>query len=746
MASFPSDSANEGLERELLGAIPEGLRQALEQLDARLRRAVAEAQEVFGPEAAGDPYRGLYVNRADVSRLLDREASEPLFATGAVAHGSILGALAETSMWGRLARAFGLLPFDLDVVLLALAPEVDLRYERLFAYLQDDVARKRPSVDLALNLLCGSAASKLAHRPRFAADAPLVRQNVIQLVADPANPAPLLSQAIRLDDQIIRLLLKQPGLDPRLTRFCRIVKSSAEADRERVRPTLVRLCEGVKRRQGSICLYFEGHRGAGQLEAAEALASVLWAPFLSFDVGRVPVTDADFDVVIKVVMREARLRVAILYVELPDDFAAAPHTGAARLLWAALAEQPGITIVAGAAPWSPTPLGPRGVLTIPFFIPDYVDRLILWTNRLDRTGIVIDDDGRSALADRFRLTSAQIDDAVARAVNHARWREAVAELEVEGSVEAGFVDPEAYAEVAAGAVPTLADLFDAARHESGHELAELARKIEPTHTWHQLVLPKDSLDQLEEICQQVEHRHVVLDEWGFGATLALGKGVNALFFGPSGTGKTTAASVIAKQLGLDIYQIDLARIFSKFIGDTEKMLARIFSAAEDANAILFFDEADALFGKRSEVRDSHDRYANVEIAYLLQRIEQYEGVAILATNLRKNMDDAFLRRLQFVVEFPFPDETARAQIWRIHFPPQAPRDPSIDFASLGKHFRISGGNIKNIVVAAAYAAATDGAPIGMSHLTAAARREYQKLGMLLGAAELGPFAVEMAKT
>ena len=170
--------------------------------------------------------------------------------------------------------------------------------------------------------------------------------------------------------------------------------------------------------------------------------------------------------------------------------------------------------------------------------------------------------------------------------------------------------------------------------------------------------------QLQEICQRVAHRQRVLDEWGFGAKLSLGKGVTALFAGPSGTGKTMAAEMIANALGLDLYKIDLAGVVSKYIGETEKNLDRIFTAAENANAILFFDEADALFGKRSEVRDSHDRYANIEISYLLQKMEEYDGIAILATNLRQNLDEAFVRRLAFTVHFPFPDEESRRRIWR----------------------------------------------------------------------------------
>jgi SpoVK/Ycf46/Vps4 family AAA+-type ATPase len=244
---------------------------------------------------------------------------------------------------------------------------------------------------------------------------------------------------------------------------------------------------------------------------------------------------------------------------------------------------------------------------------------------------------------------------------------------------------------------------------------------------------------LREICQRVVHGYRVLSEWGFGRKLSLGKGVNALFAGPSGTGKTMAAEIIANALQLDLYKIDLSGVVSKYIGETEKNLGRIFAAAENANAILFFDEADALFGKRSEVHDSHDRYANIEISYLLQKMEEYEGITIMATNLRQNLDESFVRRLAFTIYFPFPDEVDRRRIWDGIWPVETPVARDIDLDFLAHQFKLSGGNIKNIALAAAFLAAEDGGMVTMAHLIHATRREYQKLGKPLGAAELGSF-------
>ena len=245
--------------------------------------------------------------------------------------------------------------------------------------------------------------------------------------------------------------------------------------------------------------------------------------------------------------------------------------------------------------------------------------------------------------------------------------------------------------------------------------------------------------QLREICNQVKYRARVYDEWGFDRKLSLGKGLNVLFTGPSGTGKTMAAEIMAGELGLDLYKIDLSTVVSKYIGETEKNLDRIFSEARDSNSILFFDEADALFGKRSEVRDSHDRYANIEISYLLQKMEEYDGIVILATNLQKNLDEAFARRMHFCVEFPFPQEADRLRIWQRIFPQEAPLSGDVDLSFMARQFKMTGGNIKNIAIAAAFMAAVNGGSINVEHLIKATKREYQKIGRLCTEADFAAY-------
>jgi SpoVK/Ycf46/Vps4 family AAA+-type ATPase len=342
-----------------------------------------------------------------------------------------------------------------------------------------------------------------------------------------------------------------------------------------------------------------------------------------------------------------------------------------------------------------------------------------WIAALDRACLPMSDSDVSLLAERFRLTPAQAFEAVAAAIHRSRWRAAV---EGRGIEEA---------------LPVMQDLVLSARDQGGHELATLARRIEPKRSWADIVLPEEPLTQLQEICARVQCHRRVLHDWGFDRRLSLGKGVTALFRGPSGTGKTLAAEIIAHELGLYLYKIDLSTVVSKYIGETEKNLSRVFAAARDANAVLFFDEADALFGKRSEVNDSHDRYANLEISYLLQKMEEFDGLAILATNLHGNMDEAFIRRLTFSVHFPFPSIAEQLRIWSTIWPKETPLSSRLDFAKLAREFPLSGGNVKNIALSAAYcAAASRSECVTAEHIRHALQREYQKLGKTLKPHEL----------
>jgi hypothetical protein len=283
-----------------------------------------------------------------------------------------------------------------------------------------------------------------------------------------------------------------------------------------------------------------------------------------------------------------------------------------------------------------------------------------------------------------------------------------------------------------------ADLQAGARAQNAAGLERLARRVEARAGWTDLVLPPVVVGQLSDLVSRTRFRERVLDGWAMGER-SRGRGITALFAGESGTGKTLSAEVLAGELGLDLYVIDLSTVVDKYIGETEKHLDRIFAEADRVNGVLLFDEADALFGKRSDVRDSHDRYANVEVAYLLQRMERFDGLAFLTTNLRSNLDEAFTRRLDAIVDFPMPDESDRRRLWDLHLRPGVPRAADLDLDFLARSFRISGGNIRNITLAAAFRAAAADRPVEMADLIRATDGEYRKLGHLCVADEFGPY-------
>jgi MoxR-like ATPase len=612
-----------------------------------------------------------------------------------------------------------LAPFDVDVVLIALAPELDLRYERLFAYLQDDVTKKRPSVDLALNLLAPSAEARLTLRHRFLPSAPLLRHHLLQLFDDPSHAQPpLLSKYLKLDERVVDHLLGCDDPDRRLAPFAShdVSVPSLEAlcipsETKRCLALLFAKPMAVGER---LLVYLQGPSGVGKATAVSASCANVGRRLLVLDVERLAAAEeGTFATLVAVAAREAVLRNAMLYWDRFDALLGDEKASRRALFARTLVEGQGVAFLAGAGPWEPVPELARVPLAwLDFPRPDASDRARLWERALDGEGSLARGAGVAILAGRFRLTGGQIHAAAQSARDLARWR-----------------DP--------GGSLTVDDLAAACRLHSNRRLATLARKIAPHYAWGDIVLPADRLQQLRDVCSYVTYRARVYDEWGFDRKLSLGKGLNVLFAGPSGTGKTMAGEIIAGELGLDLYKIDLSAVVSKYIGETEKNLARIFAEAETSNAILFFDEADALFGKRSEVHDSHDRYANVEIAYLLQRMEEYEGVVILATNLRKNMDEAFVRRMHFTIEFPFPGEAERRRIWEGIWPTGLPRSETVDLDVMARRFEVAGGSIRNIALAAAFLAAANGQVVTMDHLLRATRREYQKMGKVVMEGEFG---------
>ena len=707
----------------------EHLRDEFERLDLILESAIQRFRAERRNGNAED-FRALYISDEEIDRLLH---SDEGWTEGQVASREQAGALrneidariADTAgtptrlRLSHLCSVFGLNPLERDLVLLALAPEVDLRYQRLFAYLQDDVSRKRPTLDLGLRLFCSNIDERIEARALLAESAPLVAMCLLELQEDPQErAAPLLERYLRLDDRVADFLLGSDRLDGRLYSNLRVASCIAPSRdlQELVIPeelaARLRKFSLIDSRRPTVCL-FQGPQGAGKKLAAEGICRELGRSMIVADVPAMLASGMPFQKLFRLVMREVRLYGSILYLDRWHEVIADDHQrlAAIRSIEQELERFPALIVMGSQSAWQPDAPGIYDFISIEFPLPDERLRRRIWQTHLSNGHGISDCVDSDYLAGAFRFTGGQI----SRAIAHAKRK--------------------AHLEHGLDYQLTMEDLAGGCRLESRQHLIAFSKKITSLRAWPDLVVPKDTLAQLRELCQQVRYRAEVFGNWGFNQKVSLGKGLIALFTGPSGTGKTLSAEILANELGLDLYKVDLSSVVSKYIGETEKNLSRVFQDAQTSNAILFFDEADALFGKRSEVKDAHDRYANIEINYLLQQVEEYEGVIILATNLSKNIDAAFQRRIHFCVEFPFPDENNRAHIWRGIFPSQAPLGSDIDLEFLSRKFKIAGGNIKNVALAAAFLAAEAGSPIKMEHLILALKREYQKLGKVCERAE-----------
>ena len=686
-------------------APPTDIRAALFRLDLRLRLAVDSFRAELA-ERARDPFRGLYISDADVDELL---ASAPASELAQQLLDEQVGPV--PARLRRVTELFELDTFEREVLLVCLAPDVDLRYERLYAYLQDDVSRRRPTVDLALRLLGasgrdGSADSRTALGP----GGRLTRRGLLTPPPseEPAH-ASLLARPLRIEERVVDYLVGSDRLDVRLEPFAELFAADDGAAEWSLpgdlRAGLVRLLQDPIDR-GRL-LYLCGPAGAAKRGTARAACAQAGRSMLLVDVHALLAAYGErAGSILAAGVREALLQQAVLGLDgfdvlLSDEPSASLALGSLRRM---LADSRGTALLLGELRWEPTAWLPtRAGLRLDLPALAAGDRVRLWRSQVDGQ---LPSDAVAELAARYRL----VEDADIRAVTtEARSR---ADLRGAGTVE-------------------LDDVRDAARTIATPPLEGLARHIEPKYSWDDIILPADGLAQLREMCSRARHQMTVLETWGYGRKHARRRGTTALFAGPPGTGKTMAAEIVAGSLGLDLYRIDLAAVVSKYIGETEKNLERIFRAADQGDAVLLFDEADAIFGKRSEVRDARDRYANVEVAYLLQRLETYEGLAVLTTNLRGNIDEAFVRRLDCVLEFPLPEEAERLQIWRRAVPVEAPVADDADLAFLARKFKLAGGHIRNIALTAAFLAAEDEASIGMKHLARATRREYQKLGKLV---------------
>ncbi len=621
----------------------------------------------------------------------------------------------------QLTHMFGLSWLEVQSLIICIAPELRRSYDRIYAYLQDDITRKRPSIDLVLDLLSDDEQERWRMRRNLSTGAGLFRHNLLHIDTDLQSPSGSsgLARFLQLDMRILQYLLGNNAIDHSLENIVSIVQPDTggleqypDLHHKKVADRLVEhyfLHKDGGERQLLFQLY--GPEGVGKKTLALHICQRIGCPLLVVDIPALMAHPLGYEKLIKMVCRESLLQQASLYFENIECLFSSEIVSNVQLdiLYKCLYEYGWLSFTAASSRPSQglLPIN-RGVsldsYELDLAIPDETTSENIWRKQLESAPVVDEKDTSRVLATMFRLTPGQIKHAVFSA-----------ELDRLSSLKAK-VDLEM--------------LSAGCRKESSQGLSHLATKVAPRYVWADLVLPEETKSILHSVCTQVRHQHQVFSQWGFAKKLAYGRGLSVMFSGSPGTGKTMAAQVMANDLQLDLYKIDLSGVVSKYIGETEKNLNRIFNEAEKSNAILFFDEADALFGKRTEVTDAHDRYANIEVSFLLQKIEEHNGIVILATNFRNNMDDAFVRRIRFIAEFPFPDQASRLKIWQKGLPAEAPLQENVDFDWLAGKIKVSGGSIKNIVLNAAFYAAEDEAPIDMKHMLKSSRLEFQKLGKL----------------
>jgi hypothetical protein len=671
--------------------------------------------------------------------VTDDDPAHSLIAHAAATRTAVLAAQAAGTRLPLLALCRNLRLDDaaVGVLMLAIAPHVARHYEDVFAWLQGDAALRAPQLDLALALLATTTADRLRLREQLAAG-PLLSSGFVWL-ADPPD-GPRLAEPARLivaSPRLLRFLCDHPGAEPEVEAVRArppLPPTTAALERalEPLRdPLRVALASGTAARSAAPVAVIQTEDGASALAGAARLADELGHPALLVDLCRLgrlagsagsagsggsagstrpTAIPSSVEATLKAVFDEARLQRAVLAIAGYDDLPAATRDAALAATAGEIERFDGPVLVIVNAPFDLRhELAHRAVVTLAVAPPDADERAALWRDQLGRRPTAATD--LVDLARSFRLGASQIRDG-ARLV--------------------------ATLDDTAGARPE--HLRAAGRAQSRHQLGDLAQVVAPWGRWQDLVVPQSSVERLRDIIDALHHRETVFATWGLGGKVAVWRRVTALFAGPPGTGKTLSASLIAQALGLDLYRIDLSSVVSKYIGETEKNLDRVFRAAHRSNAILFFDEADALFGKRTDVKDAHDRYANVETSYLLQKLESFEGLAILATNYKKNLDAAFLRRIDVVVDFPMPGKDERRRLWRTLVPEQMPLGPDVDLDFLADRFELSGGLIMNAIQAAATRAAAAHQPIGMVPLLRGVRDELHKQGKLISRDDLGPFA------
>lgn len=589
-----------------------------------------------------------------------------------------------------LCQTFGLTPFERDLLLFCAGLELDSGFIALCRLAQSETPHPSVTFSLALASLPNS------HWSAILPESPLRYWRMIEV-----TPREVLALSpLRLDERILHYLTGMSYLDDRLVGLVEPITASGELPQSH-QAIVERILQHWRQHNSTHTgIYLTGAEDAGKLTIAAAVCDPFGMRLYRLRAADIPASITEREALARLWEREAILSNCALVIDC-DGLDQAEMARSLRFI--ERLRSPLIVLSR-----EPLKTQQRSLLRIEVHKPSTTEQYLLWQSSLG--SLANDLNGQlEPLVMQFNLSPQHIQTAC---------------LEV-ATPNASNTTPKTLVQT----------LWDACRSQARSRLEDLAQRIEPAATWEDLVLPDLQLQTLRQISAHLRQRSRVYETWGFSSKGDRGLGISALFAGMSGTGKTMAAEVLAHELRLDLYRIDLSSVVSKYIGETEKNLRRVFDAAETGGAILLFDEADALFGKRSEVKDSHDRYANIEVSYLLQRMEAYRGLAILTTNLKSAIDHAFLRRIRFIVQFPFPDAAQRAEIWRRIFPVQTPID-GLDVIKLGR-LNVAGGNIRNIALNAAFLAADAGESVQMRHLLQAAQSEYTKLEKSLTNAEIG---------
>lgn len=676
--------------------------------------------------------KGLVISKEEMTQIMDTLTSEKVQQWGEGCLQKINAAQAYIDRRKQISIQRGIfLPilylivvfklnaFEEHCLILSLLCHFHRKYEKIFGYIQDDVTMKYPTVDLAVRL-CFPRENN--HKPmEYYLELKHTLFKYFFEDQKESRTSSLLSTPLQINKRILSFILGATSDLEELEDFIHVYYPDDSIQElvvgQEIQSRLSSMIETKEKvgNKGLFCFLW-GPNGVGKKFQMKHLSrrekqSVLFIDsqkLFSMDMNQF--TKRMNEISREMILQESFVCFYRLEIFLKDQN---QYEWYMEKLFKIMDNQGSTVFLLSESPWrNKERITAYDWIDIELKVPDRMQSSLLWKN-LSRDYIWDPKVNFEELSNKFQFTPGQIRQALLEAERQRKWNH----LE--------YIDEKS--------------VHEACYTQMVHHLEEKAARIEPIYQWEDLILPMDQKQHLKNACNHIKYKHIVYDRWGFDKKLSYGKGLSILFSGPPGTGKTMAAQVIASELKLEMYKVDLSQMVSKYVGETEKNLSKVFEEAGKCNCILFFDETDALFGKRSEVKDSHDKYANIQTSFLLQKMEEYQGVAVMTTNYLQNIDHAFLRRINYIIHFPFPDAQQRQQIWESMFPRETPLSEKIDFRYLADQFELSGGHIKNIALSAAFLAADHDEKVMMKHIITAVKVEMDKLGKVLLKEDFGEY-------